>query len=68
MNSEIIKITERIKKRSLKTRVEYLEQMRKQLTDSPQRKKLSCGNLAHGAAACGNNKNCLLYTSDAADE
>ncbi|MEC7228784.1 MAG: phosphogluconate dehydratase [Candidatus Thermoplasmatota archaeon] len=60
MNPEIIKITERIKKRSIKTRIEYLEQMRKQLTDSPQRKKLSCGNLAHGAAACGSNKDDIL--------
>ncbi|MEC7168483.1 MAG: phosphogluconate dehydratase [Candidatus Thermoplasmatota archaeon] len=60
MNSEIIKITERIKKRSLKTRGEYIDQMRKQLTDSPQRKKLSCGNLAHGAAACGPNKSDIL--------
>ena len=60
MNSEIIKITERIKKRSIKTRIEYLDQMRKQLTDSPQRKKLSCGNLAHGAAACGSNKDDIL--------
>ncbi len=60
MNPEIIKITERIKKRSLKTREEYLEHMRKQLTESPQRKKLSCGNLAHGAAACGSNKNDIL--------
>ena len=60
MNPEIIKITERIKKRSIKTRIEYLDQMRKQLTDSPQRKKLSCGNLAHGAAACGSNKDDIL--------
>ena len=60
MNPEIIKITERIKKRSLKTREKYIDQMRKQLTDSPQRKKLSCGNLAHGAAACGTNKSDIL--------
>ncbi len=65
MNPEIIKITERIKKRSLKTREEYLEHMRKQLTESPQRKKLSCGNLAHGAAACGSNKNDILGGSTA---
>ena len=60
MNPEIIKITERIKKRSYKTRQNYLENMRKQLTESPQRKKLSCGNLAHGAAACGTNKSDIL--------
>jgi len=65
MNPEIIKITERIKKRSLKTREKYLDQMRKQLTDSPQRKKLSCGNLAHAAAACGNNKDGILGGSTA---
>jgi len=60
MNPEIIKITERIKKRSHDTRQNYLENMRKQLTESPQRKKLSCGNLAHGAAACGANKSDIL--------
>ena len=60
MNPEIIKITERIKKRSLDARQNYLENMRKQLTESPQRKKLSCGNLAHGAAACGTNKSDIL--------
>ena len=60
MNPEIIKITERIKKRSHDTRQNYLENMRKQLTESPQRKKLSCGNLAHGAAACGTNKSDIL--------
>ena len=60
MNPEIIKITERIKKRSHETRQNYLENMRKQLTESPQRRKLSCGNLAHGAAACGPNKSDIL--------
>ena len=60
MNPEIISITERIKQRSLETRRNYLSHMRKQLTESPQRKKLSCGNLAHGAAACGSNKGDIL--------
>ena len=60
MNPEIINITERIRQRSLETRQNYLAQMRKQLTESPQRKKLSCGNLAHGATACGSNKNDIL--------
>ncbi len=60
MNPEIINITERIRQRSIETREKYLAQMRKQLTESPQRKKLSCGNLAHGAAACGTNKSDIL--------
>ena len=60
MNTEIVKITERIRQRSLETRTEYLAQMQRQLTESPQRKKLSCGNLAHGAAACGVDKNNIL--------
>ena len=38
MNPEIINITERIRQRSLETRQNYLAQMRKQLTESPQRK------------------------------
>ena len=60
MNPEIIQITERIKHRSLETRKKYLAHMQQQLTLSPQRKKLSCGNLAHGAAACGNDKSDIL--------
>ena len=60
MNPEISKITERIRQRSHETREKYLAHMRKQLTESPQRKKLSCGNLAHGAAACGSDKSDIL--------
>ena len=60
MNPEIINITERIRQRSQETREKYLSNMRKQLTESPQRKKLSCGNLAHGAASCGTDKSNIL--------
>ncbi len=45
-------ITDRIKARSAKTRQAYLAQVEQQLSKGVQRGTLSCGNLAHGFAAC----------------
>ncbi|CAM2009732.1 phosphogluconate dehydratase [Acanthopleuribacter pedis] len=45
-------VTERIKKRSATTRAAYVARMEKALGEGPHRNVLSCGNLAHGFAAC----------------
>jgi phosphogluconate dehydratase len=45
-------ITERIVRRSRSDRQRYLDQIRAAARRRPQRGKLSCGNLAHGFAAC----------------
>ncbi|MCW0366062.1 Phosphogluconate dehydratase [Xanthomonas sacchari] len=46
-------ITERIRQRSAPSRRAYLAGIDAALRDGPFRSRLSCGNLAHGFAACG---------------
>lgn len=46
-------VTERIVKRSHDSRSIYLDRIRGAAERGPQRSRLSCGNLAHGFAACG---------------
>ena len=47
MNETIERITERIKKRSLKSRAEYLNLMNNSAQNTVTRSGLACGNLAH---------------------
>lgn len=49
----IAEVTDRIRARSQETRGAYLERMRDAADKGPNRTALSCGNLAHGFAACG---------------
>lgn len=53
MNSVIEKVTQRIIERSQKSRQAYLDLMRSTMDQNPPKKRLSCGNLAHAYAACG---------------
>lgn len=53
MKQQIVDITDRIIKRSAKTRAEYLAKIDAAKSDTVHRAGLSCGNLAHGFAACG---------------
>lgn len=53
MKKQIVDITERIIKRSTKTRAEYLAKISAAQSNTVHRAGLSCGNLAHGFAACG---------------
>ncbi|MCA1767428.1 MAG: dihydroxy-acid dehydratase, partial [Idiomarina sp.] len=55
MNPVVQSVTERIEARSKKTRDDYLERMAKARKQGPHRGALSCGNLAHGFAACGSD-------------
>ncbi|MFQ3219313.1 MAG: phosphogluconate dehydratase [Paraglaciecola sp.] len=52
MNSLIQDVTERIIERSLNTRKAYLAKIEQARLNGPHRGELSCGNLAHGFAAC----------------
>jgi len=45
-------VTDAIRARSAPTRDAYLERLSAQRTKGPRRSTLSCGNLAHGFAAC----------------
>ncbi|MGP4842705.1 phosphogluconate dehydratase [Marinobacter sp. 1Y8] len=53
MHPTIEKVTQRIIERSRGSREDYLQRMAALGAQSPQRESLSCGNLAHGFAACG---------------
>lgn len=52
MNSIIQEVTDQIAQRSEKTRAAYLAKIQRAGSDGPHRGVLSCGNLAHGFAAC----------------
>ncbi|MEO6925320.1 MAG: phosphogluconate dehydratase [Rhodanobacter sp.] len=49
----VAKVTERLRERSRDTRAAYLQRIDAVDRSGPQRARLSCGNLAHGFAACG---------------
>jgi phosphogluconate dehydratase len=51
-NATITKVTQRIIERSKPTRERYIARMRQAMQQGPTRQSLSCGNLAHGYAAC----------------
>ncbi len=52
MNRVIQEVTERIIERSKETRAAYLAKIERARRQGPHRGVLSCGNLAHGFAAC----------------
>jgi phosphogluconate dehydratase len=52
MNPTVDRVTQRIIERSRAWRLDYLTRMQALKNSSPQRGTLSCGNLAHGFAAC----------------
>jgi phosphogluconate dehydratase len=53
LNPVIAKVTAQIAERSRATREAYLDKIDRAKGHGPHRKRLSCGNLAHGFAACG---------------
>ena len=55
LNPTIAKVTAQIAERSRATREAYLDKIDRAKGHGPHRKRLSCGNLAHGFAACGND-------------
>lgn len=60
MNSVIQEVTERIIERSQVTRKAYLEKIEAARIQGPHRGTLSCGNLAHGFAACNKDEKASL--------
>ena len=53
LNTTVAEVTQRIIERSSSLRADYLRQLKEDHSNRPERGKLSCGNLAHGFAACG---------------
>ncbi len=64
-DSRLIAITDRIIARSSASRAAYLAKVEKMRSNGPARKRLSCGNLAHGFAACGTSDKEALAEGDA---
>ncbi len=60
MNKDILAITERIVERSKASRQAYLAKIAAAKTETVHRASLSCGNLAHGFAACGKSDKDVL--------
>lgn len=60
MNKNIVQITQRIIDRSAATRRAYLEKIAAEKSTTVHRASLSCGNLAHGFAACGKDDKATL--------
>lgn len=60
MKKEIVEITERIIARSAITRKAYLDKIDSAKSTTVHRASLSCGNLAHGFAACGKEDKAAL--------
>jgi phosphogluconate dehydratase len=56
INNKIQEVTDRIIKRSEKTRAEYLKKIEANFNPFGYRGTLSCGNLAHGFAACDSHE------------
>lgn len=66
MEPVVERVTQRIIERSRPSRADYLKRMAALGEQSPQREQLSCGNLAHGFAACGTgDKNTLKLMNQA---
>ena len=67
LNPVIAKVTQRVRERSAKTRTAYLAQMRAAGEEGRNRSVLSCGNLAHGFAACPGADKRALKDGDSAN-
>ncbi|MBX2808969.1 MAG: phosphogluconate dehydratase [Cellvibrionaceae bacterium] len=63
----IAAVTHAIAARSESTRQQYIQRMQQTRTDNPPRKRLSCGNIAHAVAACGESEKQLLTAESAAN-
>ena len=64
LNPALEKVTRRVTAKSRHTREAYLRQMRAAASDGPQRRHVSCGNLAHAAAACSAGDKKLIAKGD----
>ena len=66
MHPTVEAVTRRITERSRDTREDYLNRMGALKSQSPHRSTLSCGNLAHGFAACNaSDKDTLKFMNKA---
>jgi len=52
LNPTLLAVTERVRRRSQRTRQAYLDKIHRAAASRPHRVQLACSNLAHGFAAC----------------
>ena len=62
MHPGILAVTDRIRDRSRHSRTAYLDRIAKAGADWPKRTALSCGNIAHGFAACEAHDKAIIKT------
>lgn len=66
-DQRLLDITQRITERSESSRRAYLERIEEMRGNGPLRGSLSCSNLAHGLAACGEDDKQALALTEAAN-
>ena len=67
MHADILRVTRAIEERSKDLRDDYLNDVDAMRLGAPDRKQLSCGNLAHGMAACSTDDKSVIKLMDAAN-
>ena len=67
MHPEVLRITEKIQNRSRGLRKEYLRNTQTMANQPIDRKILSCGNFAHGLAACSTSDKTILKLKESAN-
>ena len=67
LNAKVAEITARIEERSRETRKDYEDRMEAARNNKVQRSALSCGNLAHGFAACAAEEKDSLKVMESAN-
>lgn len=67
MHPEVIRVTQTIAARSGALRVEYLRDIEAMASQPINRSQLSCGNFAHGVAACAGEDKTVLKLMDSAN-
>ncbi|CAH0990916.1 Phosphogluconate dehydratase [Sinobacterium norvegicum] len=67
INTTVAKVTARIAQRSEDSRGRYEDKVKTARHSGVTRNRLSCGNLAHGFAACGDDQKQLLAANGAAN-
>ena len=60
MHADIMRVTRAIEDRSQDLRDEFLGDIDAMRQSAPDRKQLSCGNLAHGMAACSSDDKTVI--------
>jgi len=65
LNPVVEAITDTLRQRSAERRQRYLDRCARTMEELPPKKRLSCGNLAHGYAACGEEEKALIAGMEA---